>query len=152
MKRLPPNLPELLRETSGEPDCFQEALFSGEPLRGVRIKNGVFVDLDLSTLGLRGCVLEGCRFLNCDLEEADFRDVAFTSCDFSGSKLLRSYWNRCAMTSCKGVGADLRSSTFRDMLFSDCNLGYANFDSAAFQIPPSWTEPSPKRTFPSASW
>ena len=44
MKRLPPNLPELLRETPGEPACFQEALFSGEPLRGVRIKNGVFVE------------------------------------------------------------------------------------------------------------
>lgn len=100
------------------------------PLRGMKIRGGVFHSLDLNGLAVKETVFENCEFIGTALEKADFTDVTFRSCNLSNALLRDSYMNRCRLSSCKGVGLGLPEGFLQNIIIENSNFQYANFDSA----------------------
>lgn len=133
VKKYGPNLGESLERVVDFSTFAAAAVEENRTLEGILVEGATLVGADLSELVVRGAHFVRCRFLNCSLGGADFTDVVCEGCDWSGSRMPRSFWQRAVWNDCKGTGADLSGASFRDIRFTGCRLDYGNFSACTFR-------------------
>jgi uncharacterized protein YjbI with pentapeptide repeats len=72
--------------------------------------------MDRRTLGQK-------RFRGLDLQGAEFDEVIFICCDFSGCNLARSVWRKCSF-----IGCDFRGAVFEDASIDDLSIQWSCLD------------------------
>ena len=90
----PPELPQVLAESSDLQGAVEEALARGEDVLGMRFQDAALQEAAGGPLEFSGCVFQRCRFQGNELKRLCFVDCVLDHCDFSNETLLQSSFQR----------------------------------------------------------
>lgn len=108
-----------------------------EILRGIRLNNSSFVDVEFRQIDMSRCEIQNSTFdrvifAGTDVTVSKIKDTEFKSCNFTNTKFVQTEFTKCVFNSCRGLEVRMGKSSFRDCEFHDLTDNLGNFDSAVF--------------------